>query len=276
MAVSPGPPNPSCAARSGGAADRGNSNLPGLETGSVVASSFQDVGSAHLVASSLSSMPQLPRIHNSSGIQYGPSSGCSHQEQPIIESDNNVVLNQYDYDFLDHHIATNTEQKYTSAWQQFCNFCNGLNVQPMTCSVAVIVKYIRHRFEEGVSYSTMNVAKSVISKFHCFLPGNIPVGSDQLVQKAMNSFFKLRPPLPKYRNTFDVTIVMRYVMDMGPAADIDLKCLTYKTLFLVAFSTLSRYWHSAFLLSLLMTMKSPSSSTVLHVMSRHWTVHTTG
>ena len=198
LAVSPGPPNPSCAARSGGAADRGDSHLPGLETGSVVASSVQDVGSAHSVASSLPSMPQLPRIHNTSGIQYGPSSGSSHQEQPIIASDNSVVLNQDNYDFLDHHIATNTKQKYTSAWQQFCTFCNGLNVQPITCSVAVIVKYIRHRFEEGASYSTMNVAKSAISKFHCFLPGNVPVGSDQLVKKAMKSFFKLRPPLPKY------------------------------------------------------------------------------
>ena len=51
-------------------------------------------------------------------------------------------------------------------------------------------------------------------------------------------------------------------MDMGPAADLDLKCLTYKTLFLVAFSTLSRYWHSASSLSLMTTKKSPVSSTV--------------
>ena len=72
------------------------------------------------------------------------------------------------------------------------------------------MKYVCHRFEEGVSYSTMNLAKSAISKFHCFLPGNVPVGSDQLVQKAMKSFFKQRPPLPKYQNTFDVTMVMRY------------------------------------------------------------------
>ena len=108
------------------------------------------------------------------------------------------------------------------------------------------MKYIHHRFEEGVSYSTMNLAKSAISKYHCYLPGNIPVGSDQLVQQAMKSFFKQRPPLPKYQNTFDVTMVMRYVMDMGPAAALDLKCLTYKTLFLGAFSTLSRYWLRAF------------------------------
>ena len=103
-----------------------------------------------------------------------------------------MVLNQDDFDFLDHHISTNTKQKYGSAWQQFCTFCSGLNVQPITCSVAVIVKYIRHRFEEGASYSTMNVAKSAISKYHCFLPGNTPVGTDQLVQKAMKSFFQAK------------------------------------------------------------------------------------
>ena len=109
-----------------------------------------------------------------------------------------VVLNREDINFLSHHISNNTFQKYDSAWQQFCVFCNGLNVQPITCLVAVIVKYIRHRFEEGVSYSTMNLAKSAISKFHYFLPGNVPVGQDQLVQRAMKSFFKQRPPLPKY------------------------------------------------------------------------------
>ena len=87
----------------------------------------------------------------------------------VNESDNAVVLNQDDYDFLSHHIATNTTQKYNSAWQQFCRFCDGQNVQPITCLVAVIVKYIRHRFEEGVSYSTINLAKSEISKYHCYL-----------------------------------------------------------------------------------------------------------
>ena len=157
-----------------------------------MASSLQDVGSAHSEASSLSSMPELPRFHQVGGIQYGSSSGSSHQGMPVNESDDAVVLNREDLDFLSHHIATNTTQKYNLAWQQFCLFCQGLNVQPITCLVAVIVKYIRHRFEEGVSYSTMNLAKSAISKFHCFLPGNVPVGSDQLVQKAMKSFFQAK------------------------------------------------------------------------------------
>ena len=87
LAVSPGPPSPSCAAGSRGAADRGDSNLPGMVMGSVVASSLQDVGSAHLVASSLSSMPQLPRFNQAGRIQYGSFSSSPHQGQPVNESD---------------------------------------------------------------------------------------------------------------------------------------------------------------------------------------------
>ena len=91
LAVSTGPPSPSCAARGGGAADRGNSNLPGMEMGFVVASSLQDVGLAHLVASSLSSMPQLPRFNQVGRIQYGSIGGSPHQGLPVNESDNTVV-----------------------------------------------------------------------------------------------------------------------------------------------------------------------------------------
>ena len=119
LAVSPCPPDPSCAARGGGAADRGDSNLPGLVTGSVVASSLQDVGSAHSEASSLSSMPQLPGFHPQGGIQYRSFGGSPHQGLPFIESDNAVVLNHEDVDFLSHHIATNTTKKYNSACSSF-------------------------------------------------------------------------------------------------------------------------------------------------------------
>ena len=73
LAVSTGPSNPSCAARSGGAADRGDSNLPGLVMGSVVASSLQDVGTAHWVASCLPSMSELPKFNQIGRIQYGSS-----------------------------------------------------------------------------------------------------------------------------------------------------------------------------------------------------------
>ena len=64
-----------------------------LGTGSVVASSFQDVATAHLEASSLSSMPQLPRIYQIGRIQYGSIDGSPYQGRPVNEADNAVVLN---------------------------------------------------------------------------------------------------------------------------------------------------------------------------------------
>ena len=122
LAVSTSPPDPSCATRSEGTADRGDSHLPGLDTGLVVASSLQDVGSAYSVASSLPSVPELSRFHQVGGIQYGSFSGCSHSGLQVAESDDDVVLDCEDLEFLSHHIATNTAQKYNSPWQQFLFF----------------------------------------------------------------------------------------------------------------------------------------------------------
>ena len=99
LSVSPGPPDPSCAARSGGTTDRGDSHLPGLGTGLVVASSLQDVGSAYSEAPSLPSVPELPRFHRSSGIQYGSFRSSSHSGLQVNEPDNNVVLDREDLEF---------------------------------------------------------------------------------------------------------------------------------------------------------------------------------
>ena len=59
--------------------------------GLVVASSLQDVGLAYSEAPSLPSVPELPRFHHSSGIQYGSFSGSSHSGLQVNESDNDVV-----------------------------------------------------------------------------------------------------------------------------------------------------------------------------------------
>ena len=78
----------------------------------MVASSLQDVGSAYSEAPSLPSVPELPRFHQVGGIQYGSFSGSSHSGLQVTESDDDVDLDREDLEFLSHHIATNTAQKY--------------------------------------------------------------------------------------------------------------------------------------------------------------------
>ena len=55
-----------------------------------------------------------------------------------------------------------------------------------TWGPAIVVKYIRHMYEGGSSYSTVNFHRSSISKFHVGYNG-VSVGVHPLVSQAVKS-----------------------------------------------------------------------------------------
>ena len=101
-----------------------------------------------------------------------------------------------------------------------------------------MVKYVRHLYEAGAEYSTVNYHRSAISKFHVGVQG-IPMGEHPLVSQALKAVFRLRPPLPQYKSTFDIVPVLAYVRSL-PTASIPLKLLSFKTLLLAIYSSISR------------------------------------
>ena len=66
------------------------------------------------------------------------------------------------------------------------------------------------------------------------------VGEHPLVAQAVRAVFRLRPPLPKYKATFDINPVLHYVANLKPLNSLDLKTLSHKALFLVSYTSLSR------------------------------------
>ena len=64
--------------------------------------------------------------------------------------------------------------------------------------------------------------------------------SHPMVSQAVKAVFRLRPPLPKYINTFDVSLVFTYIARLPTNEALTLKQLTFKTLFLLTSSTISR------------------------------------
>ena len=81
---------------------------------------------------------------------------------------------------------------------------------------------------------------SSISKLHQGF-GPLPAGEHPLIKQACKAAFCLRPPLPKYKNTFCMKPVLEYVATiLGNNEHLTLKWLTMKTIFLIAFSSLSR------------------------------------
>ena len=65
------------------------------------------------------------------------------------------------------------------------------------------------------------------------------MGEHPLVSQAVKSVFRLRPPLPQYQSTFDIVPVLAYVQSL-PTASLSLKLLSFKTLFLTTYSSISR------------------------------------
>ena len=83
-------------------------------------------------------------------------------------------------------------------------------------------------------------AISAISKYHTTGDSGASMGHHSLVQRARTAFWQTNPPLPRYRGTWDVKIVLRFLEDLGENDSLSLKQLSEKTAFLTMFSTLAR------------------------------------
>ena len=172
----------------------------------------------------------LPRASRGS-TYFRSQSKLAHSKELLIEDDEN---------FLSHHLADNTSSGYGYTWRKFAIFCGEMSVDPFTCSPAVIVKYLRAMFEKGSQYRTINFIRSSISKLHQGF-GLLPAGEHPYRKQACEAAFRLRPPFPKNKTTFRMKFVLEYVATiLGNNVLLTLKWLTRKTIFLIAFSSLSR------------------------------------
>ena len=204
----------------------------------VVDISHGHVGGASLQPASLpfslgelvgGTIPELP----------GPPGGSGTFGELFSNSLTGQNLDENDIDFLTKHVSGGTSKGYAYAFKHFVNFCSKKNVCPHTCPPSIIVKYLRQKFDCGASYSTINYTRSAISKFHHGFYGK-QISEHPLVSQAVQSVFRQRPPLPRYKSTFDISPVLDYVASLQPLESLDLKTLTLKTFFLVTNSSLSR------------------------------------
>ena len=76
----------------------------------------------------------------------------------------------------------------------------------------LIVKFIFNLYITSVSYAVIASAISAVSKYHITDKNTyLTVGKHTQVTHTMESFWELRPPLPKYQNKNVVQIVLRFI-----------------------------------------------------------------
>ena len=111
-------------------------------------------------------------------------------------------------------------------------------------SVNSVCKYLLHLFNSktpsGREYTSshLNKIRSAISFFAQY---SVPqLGSKMPVVRLFNYFHKQRPVFPRYRATWDVGQVLRFLAGWHPKESLSLKRLTLKTVALVALTSSDR------------------------------------
>jgi integrase len=132
-----------------------------------------------------------------------------------------------------------TDKVYQSAWRIWVRWCHQRGANPVRSDIAVILNFLADLFESGRSYSSINVHRSMLSSTLDPV-GGIPVGQHQVVVKLLQSIYYLKPPKPKYANTWDVNLVLSFLASLGPNEELDLKTISHKLTILLALSTFLR------------------------------------
>ena len=87
--------------------------------------------------------------------------------------------------------------------------------------------------DTGIGYSALNTALCALSTV-ISIKENSTFGQHPLVCRFIKGIFESRPSLPRYQETWDVTVVLDYLTKLGPPGNLRLKDLTLKVVMLMA------------------------------------------
>ena len=88
-------------------------------------------------------------------------------------------------------------------------------------------------------YSSINSYRSAISSVHEKIDGH-NIGQHPLVTRLIKGVFHVRPPLPRYTQTWNVQSVLDYLRSLGDNKTLSLKHLSWKVAMLLALTRPSR------------------------------------
>ena len=105
--------------------------------------------------------------------------------------------------------------------------------------VSEVANFLAHLYEQGYQNNSVNAYWSAISSVHDKVD-EVGVGQHPLITRLLKGVYNIRPPLPKYSNTWKVQVVLSHIETLGQSGDLSLKQLSLKAVFLLAVTCPSR------------------------------------
>ena len=101
----------------------------------------------------------------------------------ISEKSQNIILNSW---------RKGTKLQYNTYVQKWIYFCGG-KTNPLRASVNTVTEILTFLFTQGLSYSTINTARSAVSNF-LKITGNVNIHHDEMISQFMKGFFNEHYP----------------------------------------------------------------------------------
>ena len=101
------------------------------------------------------------------------------------------------------------------------------------------MNFLGELFSSGLSYSSINTARSALSALIA-CGGGSHFGNNSMVSRFMKGVFCIRPSLPRYEETWDISVVLNQMRNWYPLNELSLRKLTLKTLSLMALISMQR------------------------------------
>ena len=133
-----------------------------------------------------------------------------------------------------------TTSRYESAFKRWHRYAISRNEDPYSPDVNTVLTFMHGMYLNGCLYSALS---SVVT-----IRGCLKFSEHPLVSQYLKGIYNRHPPLPKYANIWDITILLRYYDNMDSNDNLQFKTLVKKTIML--FTILgARRKHALFTLS---------------------------
>ncbi len=132
----------------------------------------------------------------------------------------------------------NTKKQYNVYIKRWEKFCVDKRLDLLSPTLENVLEFLGELFNEGLSYSAINTARSALSTF-IRIDGKA-IGTHPLIIRMLKGVFNLRPAIPKNNTVWDVEIVMNYLKNLGPCKLLNLKRLSQKLVALLLILTFQR------------------------------------
>lgn len=132
-------------------------------------------------------------------------------------------------------LTESTHKQYAGPLKQWWSFCWDQRLNPYQPKEVDVIKFLTKKFEEGMSYGSLNSIRSAIS----LISGN-NLGKNKNISRFFKGVFMLRPTKPKYDRVWNVDIALCEIEKWFPIDELPIERLTERLVLLLALGTAHR------------------------------------